>query len=169
MSKTRKMHRSANRIALTHAARLAAASLLAALWLAAPLPAQDTPATLVVKNEVSRTHRVKVTPSNGAEAETEILQQGAKHTFTIAHGESCADQSVKIEFRFVQGVVNRVDASATLPLAAEQTVDENGEPRCTLLVKKPIDIFERAYDNYLRWTKLEASKGRIIFAIRYGL
>ena len=168
MSKTKKTPLAQGSV-LPSLGRLAAVSMLAALWMAGPLAAQDTPATLVVKNEVYRTYRVKVTPSNGGDPMTQTLQQNTRHTFTIPHGESCVDQTVEIEFRYIQGPVNRVDALGVYPLVAQEAPDANGYPACTLLVGPPTHKEESSYDHYLRWTKLAPSKGRVIFAVRYGI
>lgn len=147
------------------------ASALALLSLLSPTAASgdDTPASLVVWNEVNRSYKVTMTPNDGGEAETVSIAQGKRHTFTIPAPETCTDLSVELEFRYVNSVLNRVDSRATYPLVAVETdSDVAGELDCSLTVRKPIGIYERSYDNYLRWSKLDASKGRVTFAIRYG-
>jgi hypothetical protein len=66
--------------------------------------------------------------------------------------------------------VNRIDARATVPLVAVQgPPDDSGVASCTLEVRKPTEVYERTYDNYFTWTKINASSGRVTFAIRYGI
>jgi hypothetical protein len=145
------------------------ACLLALLEPGQALAAPDVSATVVVKNEVDRTYRVTLTPSTG-DPQTVSLAQGARKILEVAPGPSCQDETVEIEMRFVNGPVNRVDARATVPLVAVQgPPDDSGVASCTLEVRKPTEVYERTYDNYFTWTKINASSGRVTFAIRYGI
>jgi hypothetical protein len=131
--------------------------------MAVPLAAEDVSATLVVKNEVNRSYKVTMTPAVG-DPQKVTLAQGERHSYVFPPGEACEDQSIELEMRFVSSPVNRVDGRATFLLVA---VD--GEAGCALEVRKPTEIYEREYDNYFQWTKIDASKGRMIFKIRYGV